>query len=455
MTRTAGTDPGAMKTNRTPQPRRRKAKSSGRLGQGSGKEWTPRQNNAQPNGARKLKKSKVPAIDEACQPPTMSAAAVAAAAAPTLRKRKRNPETQVASSKRGSDGTGGPSPAQTRSPPTGGGSRGVYDLSPADARTKIRDALPEELRDKLTRSVSGPSWRNTPRRVTEADLRRHDGISRLKAEVTTRGVPDVAAVVGKRPLQEGIVVWPLAVKSLNFPLNDDHLMGGPVKYEGINGAKAWRNNVRWLELDGNPLPDQCVTAHYVYEVVDRCAPDVVLIVDASGVGHPRDGSGLVRGDAATKRLMKQHIRCLLEGGARIIEVHSASATEHFIDALKEIAAGGSHDLRVPLGSSNVRAHVFFDVPRGGDQGSDAVVVIGTNHHCMMRTPLNAARIVRHQIFASALGGRQLDTEQVAGLWGMVAGATMTNEEWTENYATLIEELNPEERAVFERFQEKH
>ncbi|CAN0469861.1 unnamed protein product, partial [Ectocarpus sp. 8 AP-2014] len=107
----------------------------------------------------------VPAIDEASQPPTTSAAAVAAAA-PTPRRRTRNPETQVASSKRGSDGTGGPSPAQTRSPPTGGDSRGVYDLSPAEARTKIRDALPEELRDKWTRSVSGPSWRNTPRRVT-------------------------------------------------------------------------------------------------------------------------------------------------------------------------------------------------------------------------------------------------------------------------------------------------
>lgn len=54
-----------------------------------------------------------------------------------------------------------------------------------------------------------------------------------------------------------------------------------------------------------------------------------------------------------------------------------------------------------------------------------------------------------------LGGRQLDTEQVDGLWGMVAGATMTNEEWIENYATLLEGLSPEKRAVFARFQEKH
>lgn len=364
-------------------------------------------------------------------------------------------QTQVASSKRGSDGTGGPSPAQTRSPPTGGGSRSVYDLSPAEARTKIRDALPEEFRDKWTRSVSGPTWWNTPRPLTEADLIRHAEISRLKAEVTQRGVPDVAAVVGKRPLKEGVEVCPLEVKSLNFPVNDDHLMGGPVKYEGKGGAMVWCNNVRWPDLDGEPLPDQCATAHYVYEVVDRCALDGVLIVDASGVGHPRGGSGLVRGDADTKRLMKQHIRCLLEGGARIIEVQYASATEHFIDALEEMAAGRSCDVKLPLGSSNVRMHVFFDVPCGGGQGSDTVVVVGTNHHCMMRTPLKAARIVRHQIFASALGGRQLDTEQVDGLWGMVAGATVTNEEWTENYQTLVEELSPEERAVFERFQEKH
>lgn len=133
----------------------------------------------------------------------------------------------------------------------------------------------------------------------------------------------------------------------------------------------------------------------MYEVVDRCALDGVLIVDASGVGHPRGGSGLVRGDADTKRLMKQHTRCLLEGGARIIAVHSARATEHFIDALEEMAAGRSCDVKLPLGSSNVRVHVFFDAPCGGGQGSDTVVVIGTNHHCMMRTPLNAARIVRH------------------------------------------------------------
>jgi len=39
MARTGGKDPGAMKKNRTPRRRHKKAKSSGRLGQGSEKEW--------------------------------------------------------------------------------------------------------------------------------------------------------------------------------------------------------------------------------------------------------------------------------------------------------------------------------------------------------------------------------------------------------------------------------
>ena len=39
MARTAGKDPAVMKTKKTPRGRKKKARSSGRLGQGSEQEW--------------------------------------------------------------------------------------------------------------------------------------------------------------------------------------------------------------------------------------------------------------------------------------------------------------------------------------------------------------------------------------------------------------------------------
>ncbi|CAM9267641.1 unnamed protein product [Ectocarpus sp. 8 AP-2014] len=168
-------------------------------------------------------------IDGACQPPTKSAAAVAAA--PTLRKRKRNPETQVAISKSGSDRAGAPSLARSSSPPTACGSRGAYEPEPGGSardgsgRASRGDPRPveSERRQPFVAAHSTP-------RDCKADLARHCEISRLKEEVTRRAVPDVAAVVGNRPLQEAVEVWPLGAKSLNLPVNSKHLMRGPVEY---------------------------------------------------------------------------------------------------------------------------------------------------------------------------------------------------------------------------------
>ncbi|CAB1111738.1 unnamed protein product [Ectocarpus sp. CCAP 1310/34] len=156
---------------------------------------------------------------------------------------------------------------------------------------------------------------STPRDC-KADLARHSEISLLKEEITRRTVPDVAAVVGRRPLQKGVEVC--------------------------------RNNVRWPGLDGHAIPDQCTSAHYLYQVSNRGGLDGVLIVDASGVAAPRGWIGASeRGDAGTTNPLKPHIRCFLEGRARIVEVHNARATARFVDALEGRAvAGGSHGVRV-------------------------------------------------------------------------------------------------------------
>ncbi|CAM9379329.1 unnamed protein product, partial [Ectocarpus fasciculatus] len=304
-------------------------------------------------------------------------------------------------------------------------------------------------------TTGGDSWTPRRRKVESEDVKDQADISKLKKTVTGRKAPENAAGVGNVVFKNGVLWDILTCKILAFPVNDQHFMGGPDEYKGKNAAVVWRNVVYWLGENGKLLDGQCCTAHYLGQVMQRCGLENVFVCDASGVAHPRAGSGLEKDHAGTHELVTAHVEYLLRSGRRMFEVHSRGTTLRFIEVLEKMATEGHADVSIKIGSGNVRVHVFFGVPCGPDGKLDTVVLFGTNHHSMMRWSFVANSIIRSQIAASALAGNALTKGQVDDLWAMSTTGSLSPEDWKEYFAVLVEELGEELLANFESYVTTH
>jgi len=281
---------------------------------------------------------------------------------------------------------------------------------------QIREQLTPEHRIGWDATTGGESWSPSQGPIEDEDVRGQDDISTRKTQLTGRKVPTHAAGVGNVVFRHGVLWDRLTCKILAFPVNSHHFMGGPEEWEGTNAAVVWKNNCYWLGANGELIDGQCCTAHYLGQVMQRCGLDHVFVCDASGVAHPRSGSGLKK----------------------------------FLEVLEEMATAGHADTSIKVGSGKVRVHVFFGVPCGPNGALDTVVLVCTDHHSMMRFSFVANSIIRSQIVASSLAGNALTKGQVDDLWAMSTTGSLTPEEWKEYYADLLDELGEEVLAKFEK-----
>ena len=387
------------------------------------------------------------------------AAAAAAATASTTSSTTRTRTTRGTRRTTGGGGGGSSSgispPASTTptSPPSTASP--VYPVTREDITSAIREQLATEQQARWDETTGGGSWTPRQKSVTKKDVQGQADISALKKEVTRRDAPKHAAGVGNVVFRAGVLWDTLTAKILAFPVSLGHFMGGPEQWEGENAAVVWRHVVYWLNEDGELIDGQCCTAHYLGEVMQRCGLDRVFVCDASGVAHPRAGSGLKKGNPNTKILITAHVEYLLGSGRRILEVHSRGTTLRFLEVLEDMATAGHADVSIMIGSGKVRVHTFFDVPCGPDGDLDTVVLFGTNHHSMMRFSFVANSIIRSQIAASALAGDPLNQAETDNLWAMSTTGSLSPEEWRDCFAVLLEELGPELLEKFESYVTKH
>lgn len=243
-------------------------------------------------------------------------------------------------------------------------------------------------------------------------------------------VPEIHRLVGPRGcFAQGTEANMAVVDMAHFPTNRQHMYGAPDHHHTFKGKKS--PAVSWPSSApvSFGLERVCATAWQFEQIMslEGVKFQHVHIVDLfPRVAMPREG-GLHMSQPRQKEAALVRLVSILEQGGRVISESSRNCVEAIIALLEEMEGVVHHDCNVPFLGSNVRTHVFLDVPIPGGQSSTAmvgkkrkrehmgkiaVILLGSDHRCLQRMSWISSKIVRRDLAFQSLMGTSMTSEQI-------------------------------------------